>query len=419
VRRLARSAALAIAASVAVALGAPSSARADAATDQARVYFDAGAQAYAAGRYPVAIEAFSAAYRLAARPAILFSTAQAERKQFWIDKKPDGLAHAIQHYRAYLAQVPEGARRDDAATALGELEPVAERLGAATSESGAPVVATATRLLVSSQAPNAQASIDGQPAAALPRLVELPAGKHHVAVTADGFFPDERDVVILAGVTTPVELNLREQPGQLTVLAESGASVLLDGRVVGDAPLAHPIDMSTGHHTLAVAKNGRQLFHEDVSVDRGRTKTVIAPLLISRQRRISEVVMGTGAVGLLAGGAFLGIAFAEQASAASIAAQRQVGNISPSQLAAYNSELTARDAWRTASLATAGAGLGVLIAGGALFLFDRPTGELGHHAAEPTPTPGLGPAGCGCSVEVSLLPVITPGFGGAGVVGRF
>jgi hypothetical protein len=394
-------------------------ARADETTEQARVYFDAGAQAYAAGRYPVAIEAFSAAYKLAARPAILFSMAQAERKQFWIDRKPEGLAHAIAHYRAYLTEVPEGGRRDDAATALGELEPVAERLGATPSDASGAMATTATRLLVSSQATNARAVVDGQPPAPLPRLVELPAGKHHVAVSADGYYPDERDVTILAAVTTPVELNLREQPGQLTVEAEAGASVLLDGHVAGELPLARPIDVSNGHHTLAVAKNGRQLFHEDIIVDRGRSKTVIAPLVISRQRRISEVVMAAGGVGLLAGGAFLGVAFAEQDSATNIHDQRQTANITPAQLAQYNADLTSRDVWRSASIATAGGGLAVLAAGGALFLFDRPIGDAEHRGPEPSPTPALGPPGCGCAVEVSVLPVIGPAFGGAGVVGRF
>lgn len=417
-RRFALVAVVFVATSLSQAL-APSSALADGAEDQARVYFDAGAQAYAAGRYPVAIEAFSAAYRLAARPALLFSMAQAERKQFWIDKKPDGLAHAIEHYRAYLTAVPEGARRDDAATALAELEPAAQRLGAAPADTAPLAAPAATRLLVSSQAPNASAAIDGAPAAPLPRLVDLPAGKHHVAISADGFYPDERDVTILPGVTTPLELNLREQPGQLTVEAEAGATVLIDGRAVGDVPLPHAIDVSNGHHTLAVARNGRQLFHEEITIDRGRPKTVIAPLVISRQRRISEVVMVVGAAGLATGGAFLGVAFAEQGSAQSIHDQRQTGNITGAQLVQYNSDLTARDLWRTASIASAGGGLAVLVAGGALFLFDHPTGDTGRRGPEPMPAPGVGPAGCGCTVEVSLLPVVSPAFSGAGVVGRF
>ena len=392
-------------------------ASADDRTEQARVYFDAGAQAYAAGRYPVAVEAFGAAYKLVARPQLLFSLAQAERKQFWVDKKPDGLAHAILHYRAYLAEVAEGGRRDDAATAISELEPAAARLGPAAAEPDR-AAPGATRLLLSSQAPNAKASIDAEAPGLLPRLVEIVPGKHHVKVSADGFYADERDVVTLGGVTTPVELNLREQPGLLTIVAEAGATVVLDGRDVGTLPLAAPIEASSGHHMVAIARNGRQLFSSEVTLERGHSKTVTAPLLVTRQRRIAETVLIVGGASVLAGAAFLGVAAAEQSSAQDIQREKQSGNISGAQLTQYNADIVARDGWRTASIAVLGGGGAVLLAGGALFLFDHPAVDM-RRGAEAPPVPAIGPAGCGCSVEVSLLPVVHPGFGGVGVVGRF
>jgi hypothetical protein len=415
--------ALRIALALVVAASAHTSrARADDTTEQARVYFDAGAQAYAAGRYPVAIEAFASAYRLAMRPAILFSMAQAERKQFWIDKKPAGIARAIRHYRDYLAAVPEGGRRDDAATALSELEPFATRLEAAGGDGAAGVTSTATRLLVSSRAPNATAAIDNEPAASLPRLVDIAGGTHHIAVTAPGFFPDARDVIVLQGVTTPVELNLREQPGHLTVdtAPETGATVRVDGREVGTTPFAQPVEVASGTHVLTVSSNGRQLFRDDVTIERGRDKTVTAHLVVTRQRRISEVVAGVGGVGFVTAGVFLAVSLGEQSAALSIHDQRQHGNITGSQLTSYDSELSARDTWRTASLATMSGALGVLVAGGSLYLFDHPQSESAHHGAEPSPslTP-MGPAGCGCGIEVSVLPTAAPGYAGAAIIGRF
>ena len=244
-------------------------AEADDQVEQARMYFDAGAQAYTAGRYAVAIEAFTEAYRLAARPSVLFSMAQAERKQYWVDKKTEGLARALKHYREYLAAVPAGGRRDDATSAIAELEPIQARLGAST-DAEAPSSQTLTRLLVSSQAVNASASIDGTPAAPLPRLAELPAGKHHVLVVADGYFDDERDIAILANVTTPMELNLKEKPGLLTVEAESGASILVDGHEAGQTPLAQPIEVPSGKHAVVVSRNGRQLYRQEVALERGK-----------------------------------------------------------------------------------------------------------------------------------------------------
>jgi PEGA domain len=385
--------------------------------EQARMYFDAGAQAYTAGRYAVAIEAFDEAYRLSSRPSALFSLAQAERKQFWVDKKPEGLSRALGHYRAYLTAVPEGGRRDDATSAIAELEPVQARLGGAV-EVAAPGAQTDTRLLVSSQAINASASIDGAGAAPLPRIAPLTPGKHHVLVVADGYFDDERDITILPGVTTPMELNLKEKPGLLNVETESGATILVDGREGGTTPQAHPLEVPSGKHTVAVSRNGRQLWKSDVTLERGKTRSIIVRLDLSRQRRISFVVLGASAVGVVAGAVFIGVSVAQQSSAESIKSQRAVSNITASQLASYNGDLTARAAWRSASLATFGASAAVLATGGALFLFDRPTGGKAEPSFEPAPRPAT-PVGCGCGIEISAIPMVGPGFGGAGVLGRF
>src|SRR4051812_9930626 len=52
----------------------------------ARLYFNAGARAYAAGKYVPAIRAFEEAYRIEPRPGLVFSIAQAYRRQYFIDK---------------------------------------------------------------------------------------------------------------------------------------------------------------------------------------------------------------------------------------------------------------------------------------------------------------------------------------------
>ena len=68
---------------------APSVARADDLAD-AKNYFKAGASAYAAGDYLAAIQALDAAYRLTPLPAIAFSLAQAERRQYFASREPAG-----------------------------------------------------------------------------------------------------------------------------------------------------------------------------------------------------------------------------------------------------------------------------------------------------------------------------------------
>ncbi|MCC6555252.1 MAG: hypothetical protein IT372_19995, partial [Polyangiaceae bacterium] len=112
------------AALVLLAAAAPAPAQGDP-TAQAKVLFNAGAQAYERTQFTAAIQAFEEAYKLAPRPGVLFSIAQAYRRRYTVDKRPGDLQIAIARYRAYLDTVPEGGRRKDAVQALAELEPIA------------------------------------------------------------------------------------------------------------------------------------------------------------------------------------------------------------------------------------------------------------------------------------------------------
>jgi len=93
--------------------------------DKAREYFQAGAQAYAVGEFAAATQAFEQAYQLVPRPAVLFSIAQAERKQYFLDHQPEHLHKAIGPYKRYLDEEPQSGRKSDAVQALSELEPLA------------------------------------------------------------------------------------------------------------------------------------------------------------------------------------------------------------------------------------------------------------------------------------------------------
>ena len=70
---------------------------------RARAFFDAGKQAYEAGRYGQAIAAFGESYALAPRSATVFSLGQAFRLQYFQDRDPAKLKRAIDLYRQYLA----------------------------------------------------------------------------------------------------------------------------------------------------------------------------------------------------------------------------------------------------------------------------------------------------------------------------
>jgi tetratricopeptide (TPR) repeat protein len=400
---------------------APARARAadaPAAIEQARTYFNAGAQAYEAGRFSAAVQAFRQAYALAPRPAILFSMAQAERKAWYVDKHPDDLKHAIEHYHAYLDQVPTGGRRADAADGLAELEPIAARL-APQQASGAPSPAAEakTRLMVTSSTPGAKASLDGGPAADVPLIDDVTPTKHHVRVWADGYFDEERDAIAVQGSLVALDVPLREKPALLTVATEADASVFVDGRPIATTPLRGPIELPAGTHLVAITKNGRKAFTREVALARGQATTLPVKLESSGQRKAAWVVLGAGGAALVAGGVFTALALVEQGDAQRVLDAQAKGNISQSDVDAENSALAARDRWRTAAIASFGGAAGLALIGGALYVFDRPSVELGPPPPE-SPRPS-GPAPQREPLEMGAAPWLAPGGGGLSVAGRW
>ena len=70
----------------------------DDAVRQAKQLFAAGVRAYQKEQYRVAIVAFEEAYKLAPRPPVIFSAAQAHRMQFFVDDDHRRLARAVALY---------------------------------------------------------------------------------------------------------------------------------------------------------------------------------------------------------------------------------------------------------------------------------------------------------------------------------
>ena len=89
---------------------------------EAERYFRAGAKAYAAQNFQAAAADFDEAYKAMALPEIAFSAAQAYRRLYRVDPKPDYVRRSVELYRVYLDKVKTGGRVGDAADSLGEME---------------------------------------------------------------------------------------------------------------------------------------------------------------------------------------------------------------------------------------------------------------------------------------------------------
>lgn len=383
--------------------------------DRARTFFNAGAQAYSAARYADAVRSFDQAYELAPRPQLLFSLAQAERKEYFAGSDVSYLRRAIQHYKAYLEQVTSGGRRSEATEAKADLEARLARDPLAQSAATAPVEQRKARVTVYSATPGAQASIDGGAAQELPYFGDLGPGKHRVRVFADGFIDAEREVSGDKPVDQPVDLALQERPCLVTVVLDSSADILLDGRIVATAPVSRPIELPPGPHVLSVAANGKKPMSQEVSLPRGKPFRFEPKLEASGQRVVAVSMLGVGAASLVTGVVFGVLALGQESRARNIADERAVGNIDAGQLATYNDAVDRRDAFRSISIVTLAAGGALAVGGGLLYVFDRPTvSVLPPRRVEPAPAPKpLQPT------DLTASPLVGPGIWGASMSARF
>ncbi|RYE84474.1 MAG: PEGA domain-containing protein, partial [Myxococcales bacterium] len=271
--------------------------------EQAKSLFNMGAQLYAARKYPAAIQNFEEAYRLAPRPALLFSIAQAERRHYHETLQVESLRRAIQRYRSYLAQVEQGGRRAEAGQALAELELFAARQAPAASSASAPpaLPMRPTLSVMATQVKNARVVVDGRASDEGVFSEEVAPGKHTIKVSADGYLDEEREVVVQS---TPLafDIALRERPAALLFAAPPGAQVSLDGRLIGITPLPSAIEVPPGAHVVSVARNGHSLYATEIELERGESRTIEASLPRTTQRKVAHgLFIGAGA-SLIAGG---------------------------------------------------------------------------------------------------------------------
>jgi hypothetical protein len=107
---------------------------------------------------------------------------------------------------------------------------------------------------------------------------------------------------------------LGQKSGLLSVsVPEEGATIKLDGAIVGVSPLPEPLSIAGGLHELSVEKEGYIVYREDVNIVEGRTldlsaKLIPSPEFIARYksdasftRTVAWVGLGVGAAALAGG----------------------------------------------------------------------------------------------------------------------
>jgi PEGA domain len=375
---------------------------------EARRLFRAGEQAYHAAKYALAADAFEAAYAILPAPQIAFSTAQAHRLQYFVDKDARHLARAVELFRLYLEKTPEGAQRDIAVTHLSEIEPMLQRMEEAASrfttrrDDAGHAPAGPAEIMLTSPVAGAQGSIAGT-SGALPLKVEVEPGRYEATVTAEGYASGTKTVDVVAGRFFVVEVPLRPIPARLSVRTSDGAAVLIDGRAAADTPLRAPVELSAGSYALSVRKRGHRLWSRDIEVERGQAMAVDVELRRTRQRMLSYGVFALGGV-VLAGGVLVNLRAASEGNEArKLEEQYQDVGFTREQLAAYERHRDERNRSVLAAYALYGTALAAGAGGFLLYWLDLPDVTRVRREKQgrerPQITPLFGDDGMGVSVS--------------------
>ena len=357
-------------------LAAPALAQDAAELNRAKRYFNAGASAYEMGDYLAAIQALDAAYAITPLPAIAFSLAQAQRRQYFVSRDRAHLERAIALYRDYLKKVESGGRRADATDALAQLEPLA---ALAEREAAPPPVAAEgdrTRLMITCNAPGARVALDDGPSAPAPLIARVAPGMHRLMVSAPGHVDNVRAVEALAGELIPIEVSLQERPASVTVRSRPLAELQLDGRPIGEVAGPKQLSLASGDHRFGFLKNGYRPAVVRAQLAPGETREIAVELETTAQRTAAVTLFVVGGAALAVSAVLTGFAVASENSADALLQEREVSNITAAQLQEYDEAKDQRDRLRVAAITGYGISIAALVTGLFLYALDQP--ELGE-----------------------------------------
>jgi hypothetical protein len=243
---------------------------------------------YNNGDFAGAAAKYEQAHALASDPRLLFDVAICE-------KNLRAYARMQKYLQEYEADAGTGISPDGKAAADAALAATQNLVGTLTirtSVSGATVI------------------VDGEPAGTTPleTPIVIDLGKHAITLQMTGFQPVHTTVEISGGTPSNVSLALRPEvhTGQISIVAEPGATIAIDGRAVATERFDGTID--AGPHEVRVSAPDKVVYRAEVDLHEGETRTL--QVTLSNEKRGGSVwpwVAGGAAVaaGAAVGGYFL------------------------------------------------------------------------------------------------------------------
>lgn len=270
-------------------------ARMDEAKARAEVHFKKGIEAYKAGQYKAAIDAFLDAHREFPSPTLSFNTARA------YDKMGDA-AGALRFYREYLRQSPDAKDGPAVEARIAEHEKYLQSRGL-------------QQVTVLSEPDGATVFIDDRPVGVTPWTGELLAGRHRLRLKREGYADKEQMFDLRADKSQDVALTLDR------AAAQTPATPTTPNEPTSPSPTAAPTADSGGKIGIATwtafgvgaaALGGALAFElmrgaaeDDVKNEETQVARHDAFDTMESRQTTARVLAGVGAVATLAGGVLL------------------------------------------------------------------------------------------------------------------
>ena len=226
-----------------------------------------------------------------------------------------------------------------------------------------------------------------------PLIARLSAGEYTVKIELTGHDPVERTFTLAMTHTQDAPLQVSAEmvkatpKGQLMVVVNGPATVLIDGSPVGQTPLPGPLTLAEGMHQLKVVPKIGRVYEEVVNIQAAQQVTSTIEIESAdvdggiNEHTVSYILMGVGGAALVGGGV---MAFLANSTNGELDDCRK-----NSECERTVEEVDLADSVRSRALMTdILLGAGVAIAGGGLIMFllsdDEPAGTAPQVGVIPT-----------------------------------
>jgi len=257
---------------------------------QAKAKYQEGVEAYAAGRYSEAVDAFLLADQISPSAALSFNIAKAEEKL-------GATAGTLRWYRDYLRRSPAAPNRTAVRASIALLAQALAKTGV-------------QQLTVLTAPEGARVEIDSQPPVTTPWTGELTPGRHHLIFSRSGYADVQRDIDLDANEPLDVNVEL-VQPVAVSANAPTNAgSVPASGQ---ETPPKHRfgalpwVSLGIGAAALGGALTF-ELMRRSAEDDANKASQVDYQAQFDREQRLqttSRVFLGIGGAFVAAGGVML------------------------------------------------------------------------------------------------------------------